>query len=217
MEALLNAARRPGGGRFASPPFALRLGGRGQPPGADDPLDPDASWASSPLGAAGAPGAAQRPLCMAPPLAATLQLYAFLHATNHTLVFLTGRSEASRADTAANLALAGYGQLCPAPAAAGASAGAAAAAGEAAPAAAAAAGSGAAGALAGRRSGVRRRLAQLGLQQGGDLAGSSNGRAPCYAGLLMRVDGDTRLASVFKVGPRERGPLQTRLLHGSRP
>ncbi|GLC40787.1 hypothetical protein PLESTB_000022700 [Pleodorina starrii] len=55
---------------------------------------------------------ARKPLCYAPPLKATLDLYNYLYDNNFTLVFLTGRSEDARAETEANLADAGYGRKC---------------------------------------------------------------------------------------------------------
>ncbi|GLI68175.1 hypothetical protein VaNZ11_012515 [Volvox africanus] len=54
----------------------------------------------------------RRPLCYAPPLRATLDLYNYLYDNNITVVFLTGRSEDARSETEANLANAGYGRKC---------------------------------------------------------------------------------------------------------
>ncbi|GIL52386.1 hypothetical protein Vafri_8272 [Volvox africanus] len=54
----------------------------------------------------------RRPLCYAPPLRATLDLYNYLYDNNFTVVFLTGRSEDARSETEANLANAGYGRKC---------------------------------------------------------------------------------------------------------
>uniref|UniRef100_A0A7S0RZW2 Acid phosphatase n=1 Tax=Chlamydomonas leiostraca TaxID=1034604 RepID=A0A7S0RZW2_9CHLO len=50
-----------------------------------------------------------------PPLEAVRELYRWLYAHNYSVAFITGRKEAARADTSANLALAGYGTLCPTP------------------------------------------------------------------------------------------------------
>ncbi|GIL79582.1 hypothetical protein Vretimale_12286 [Volvox reticuliferus] len=54
----------------------------------------------------------RRPLCYAPPLRATLDLYNYLYDNNFTVIFLTGRSEDARSETEANLADAGYGRKC---------------------------------------------------------------------------------------------------------
>lgn len=91
----------------------------------------------------------------APALLPVLGLYSFLHRHGYAVAFLTGRAEASRAATAANLAAAGYGGMCPTPQP--------------------------------------------------DSSGSMRDSVPCYVDLLMRVDGDVRLASVYK--PEARGSL----------
>ncbi|KAG2501775.1 hypothetical protein HYH03_000275 [Edaphochlamys debaryana] len=131
----------------------------------------------------------RRPLCSAPPLRATLDLYNWLYDNNYTVVFLTGRSEDARADTAANLLDAGYGSRCgdtPDPAASA---------------------SAATAPVRVDRSALSSRRA-LGDDSSSSASGSGSAPAPppaskrCYAELLMRVVGDDRLASVFKAEAR---------------
>ncbi len=141
----------------------------------------------------------------------------------HLQVFLTGRSEADRDATAANLLAAGYGTQCDALAAAATtttttittttittttssvSAGAAAA----------------TGAAAAGASGRRHRMLQwsLPLSKGGAEVAAGDGggaaRPACYAALLMREDGDERLASVFKAEARGRLVAEGHVLVGN--
>ncbi|KAG2451257.1 hypothetical protein HYH02_003864 [Chlamydomonas schloesseri] len=212
----------PFAGAPASPPLVLMAG-----KGAGGAAAGDGGAGVGVGGGAGA-GAGGRPLlrlCSSPPLRATLDLYTYLAANNFTLVFLTGRSEDARAQTAANLEEAGYGSLCPAPSAAAAAANGAAAAvttavdalslsevfdAATAPSRSSSAGSGAAG-------GPLRHRRHLAQQGHSDQAGASPAdaaaavstsargsglAAPCYAALLMRRVGDERLASVFKAEAR---------------
>ncbi|KAG2435769.1 hypothetical protein HXX76_006965 [Chlamydomonas incerta] len=198
----------PFAGAPAAPPLVL-LAGKGA--GAGGAADDEAA-------AAAAAGGRPR-LCASPPLKATLELYNFLAASNFTLVFLTGRSEDARAQTAANLAEAGYGSLCPAPS--GTAGGAATATdalslSEVFDAVTAPSRSSGADAAAG---GPLRHRRHLAAQQEGaaaaaaaaagssstaasSSASSSGLAAPCYAALLMREVGDERLASVFKAEAR---------------
>lgn len=121
-------------------------------------------------------------------------------------VFLTGRSEDARAQTAANLAEAGYGNLCSAPSgtAAAAAAGALSLSAAFDAATAPSRSSGADGSAGGPLR--RRQLAQQ--QEATATAASGTGSstsglaAPCYEALLMRQVGDERLASVFKAEAR---------------
>lgn len=116
----------------------------------------------------------------APAIAPVLDFYNSLYAAGYSVAFVTGRNEAERAPTAANLAAAGYGTQC-APASAQGAAGSAA---------------GAAGAVTGQNA-------------AGATAGAPGSRvrssAPCYLSLGMRAVGDVRLASVYK--PEKRGEL----------
>lgn len=94
-----------------------------------------------------------------PALQPVLRFYLALRASGFHVAFLTGRSEAARDATAANLAAVGYGRSC-ADADGGPSA----------------------------------------------AAASSSAEAPCYEALLLREDGDVRLASVYK--PAKRAELE---------
>ncbi|PNW72003.1 hypothetical protein CHLRE_16g686500v5 [Chlamydomonas reinhardtii] len=185
----------PFAGAPASPPLVL-MAGKG------------AAGEGAPGAAAGEGGAAAGGprLCASPPLKAMLDLYEFLAASNFTLVFLTGRSEDARAQTAANLAEAGYGNLCSAPSgtAAAAAAGALSLSAAFDAATAPSRSSGADGSAGGPLR--RRQLAQQ--QEATATAASGTGSstsglaAPCYEALLMRQVGDERLASVFKAEAR---------------
>lgn len=163
-------------------------------------------------------------LCSAPPLRAVRDLYHVLLDHDYTVVFLTGRSEADRDATAANLLAAGYGTQCDTLSAAtttttittttitttttsSVSAGAA----------------GTTGAAAAGAGGRGHRMLQWalpfskagGATEAGAEAGGGGRRPACYAALLMREDGDERLASVFKAEARGRLAAEGHVLVGN--
>lgn len=147
-----------------------------------------------------------------------------VYAHPHLQVFLTGRSEADRDATAANLLAAGYGTQCDTLSAAtttttittttitttttsSVSAGAA----------------GTTGAAAAGAGGRGHRMLQWalpfskagGATEAGAEAGGGGRRPACYAALLMREDGDERLASVFKAEARGRLAAEGHVLVGN--